>query len=239
MNKNHFQFITIALGIIALTFGNAYAQKSIEIVAAERYIEHDLREKIDLQTGAIIKNASNQTKSFKVKRVDGNSELPQGHITYFCWDQCYGPSVTESPTAITLAPGESTDKFKHDIVTDSIPGIGKVAYYFYDVNNPSDSTHLLLTYRAYNQDGTGIKKYSLPAVSIYPNPSNSAVFVSNIIEGGTLQITDITGRIVKIIATASNTTQQIDVTDMSQGLYFIRSITSKGVSAPTKLVVNQ
>mgnify|MGYP001609592041 CR=1 FL=1 len=230
---------TLAIaGLIIATTTVGFAQKSIQIVSADDYIEQDLIDKVDIQAKALIKNTSAETKNYKVKRVDAASKLPTEHVTYFCWVQCYGPAVDEAPTSLELKAGETTDKFYHDIITDSIPGSGYVTYYFYDVNNPADSTHLTMAYKVYNSITAGISKNTLSALAIYPNPASTSIQISNITETGIVEITDLTGRIIKSIATTANSNLQVDISDIAKGLYLARTRTAKGLSAASKILVN-
>jgi hypothetical protein len=74
----------------------------------------------------------------------------------------------------------------------------------------------------FKQEGqtTGINKLiSNGQVSIYPNPANQYLYLKNINGSVNIDITDVTGQIVKSFR---NTSNQIDVSDMPTGFYFLR-----------------
>jgi hypothetical protein len=56
-------------------------------------------------------------------------------------------------------------------------------------------------------------------ISIYPNPTNQYLYLKNIKGSVNIDVTDVTGQIVKSIQNPSNT---IDVSDLEKGFYFIR-----------------
>jgi hypothetical protein len=63
--------------------------------------------------------------------------------------------------------------------------------------------------------------------TVYPNPANEILFVNfNEQANSTLQITDITGRLVKEQSSGSNAQIIIDCTDLVPGLYFISDKTT-------------
>jgi hypothetical protein len=73
--------------------------------------------------------------------------------------------------------------------------------------------------------------------NIYPNPANSAVSVSNVTVGSTVTIFDVMGK--RVYATkAVNTTVDLSVETLSNGLYFIE-IENNGAVAQKKLVVSK
>lgn len=73
--------------------------------------------------------------------------------------------------------------------------------------------------------------------NIYPNPANSNVSVSNVTAGSTVTIIDVMGK--RVYATkAVNTTIDLSVENLSNGLYFIE-IENNGAVAQKKLVVSK
>ncbi len=95
-----------------------------------------------------------------------------------------------------------------------------------------------------NQVGTitkdqtlSIKGIALRNVTIAPNPSNTMWNVSNIPDGATLQVEDITGKVLWQYKSAFNKTVSINTNAFSKGIYLLH-ITAKnqGESAIYKLV---
>jgi len=78
----------------------------------------------------------------------------------------------------------------------------------------------------------GMKKIEANSgFKIYPNPASNILTVElDKFETGTLEIIDLTGRILKKIPVLNANLMQVDVTDFSKGIYFIRVQLSNGTS---------
>jgi hypothetical protein len=75
----------------------------------------------------------------------------------------------------------------------------------------------------------GINKNSSQNISIYPNPVQNQLFVeSNELEITEISILDYSGQLVKLIT--NNTTNQIDVSDLKQGVYILKVVSKEGMS---------
>lgn len=84
---------------------------------------------------------------------------------------------------------------------------------------------------------SSINEQELNNISIYPNPANSIVSVSNVTIGSTVTIIDVMGK--RVYATkAVNTTVDLLVENLSNGIYFIE-IENNGAVAQKKLVVSK
>lgn len=70
----------------------------------------------------------------------------------------------------------------------------------------------------------GINENILANVSIYPNPVANQLFVNGLTDGvlTTLAITDVAGKTITTPTTSSTTLQQIDITHLSSGIYFLQ-----------------
>ncbi len=78
------------------------------------------------------------------------------------------------------------------------------------------------------------------SINIYPNPSNGRIFIKNNSDLGlkSLQVSDINGRILKTIPFEDSLFErEIDLYDLTTGLYFI-TITSDKSIAIKKLLIN-
>jgi hypothetical protein len=103
----------------------------------------------DVHIRLVIKNTSASTIKVKVRRtvLSGPSE----HMSYFCWSECYDPSVSESPTSEAIAAGVSSNIFVGSLafdrkLRDKNVGVSVVRYCFFNEANPSDSICIDLTY---------------------------------------------------------------------------------------------
>lgn len=80
---------------------------------------------------------------------------------------------------------------------------------------------------------------NLPSFTIYPNPASEFITIetSEFNSGTSIQIMDLTGKIIKSESLQSNT-QQLDVSHLSKGLYFIKIQNNKGLYTVKKITVN-
>ncbi len=82
----------------------------------------------------------------------------------------------------------------------------------------------------------GVDELSTESIGVYPNPANERITLSHIKIGDTVVITDATGK-ETLQLTITNNQQTIDVSSLSSGVYFVRSLKSK--NAPTKLFISK
>ncbi len=78
-------------------------------------------------------------------------------------------------------------------------------------------------------------------ISIYPNPANDFVIINNFnaVPFQTLELADITGRLVKRQMTNTQLTK-VDISQLNNGMYLLRFVDAKGVLLKTeKLIVQQ
>ncbi|MEI6596207.1 MAG: SBBP repeat-containing protein [Bacteroidota bacterium] len=120
------------------------------------------------------------------------------------------------------------------------------SYQFIDVSTPLDKTGTLY-YRLKQVDFDGKSTFSDVRVvtlnqvnneiTIYPNPTNDVLNISFAQQSSstTIQLFDITGRIVKIVNTLNNN-NQIDVSDLCNGIYFI-NICSQKINVSRKIMI--
>ena len=113
------------------------------------------------------------------------------------------------------------------------------------VPNTSSTTMIFDNFvvRASNTDtllNTTLVESTVSTVSVYPNPANDIINVSIINSNGTVavkkaSITDINGRIIKNLTSVAN--NQINVSDLNSGIYFLNIETNEG-STVKKFIKN-
>lgn len=80
---------------------------------------------------------------------------------------------------------------------------------------------------------------NMPNFNIYPNPASDFITleIPDFISGTSIQIVDLTGKIIKIESIQTHT-QQIDVSNLSKGLYFIKIQDKQGLYSIKKITIN-
>jgi hypothetical protein len=98
-----------------------------------------------IEATARVRNTGSASKNVKVKRYV-ITEV-EGAENSICWGvQCYPPTVTVTEDFQTIAPNSTDTTFKADYLPWGNVGISRYLYVFFDVNNPNDSTSILITF---------------------------------------------------------------------------------------------
>ncbi len=162
-------------------------------------------------------------------------------------------SINNNSVAISFDALNETDIEKYAVerssnganysVVGNLPAYnigGERTYHFTDAN-VATGTYL---YRIAIVDKNGKTSYSQLLkvaistklnVSVYPNPANNEIAVSGIVKGSTLQILDISGRIISQ-QIVNNEAQTINISKLSKGVFVIKTIQPNGVVSNTSFI---
>jgi hypothetical protein len=139
-------------------------------------------------------------------------------------------TVWNSPTSINI----------DDMIFPYTPTQGAA----YDVTGPvyfSFNTYKILPRDANDivlVSQVGMQESQLENIKVYPNPAASFVTVENNVQmNADMQVLDARGAVVKQIK-LNNTSERIDVSDLANGIYHIRLVSSEGL-AQYKLVIQK
>jgi len=132
-----------------------------------------------------------------------------------------------------MGAGASTDPAEVDIVatsgsTQTVPNTASTTGLYDNMLVRNSATDTLL----------GVaESATITELSVYPNPSNDIVNITN--NGGinTVQITDINGRVIKSIKTGNATDVSINVSDLTSGIY-IMNIDAENGKSTKKIIKN-
>jgi hypothetical protein len=86
-------------------------------------------------------------------------------------------------------------------------------------------------------DYTGIEDAAFATNSIYPNPNNGIFNVTSSV-GSTIQIIDISGRIIRTIDVTNADVLGVDLTEFGAGIYYAKFI-GEEISITEKIIVNK
>ncbi len=78
----------------------------------------------------------------------------------------------------------------------------------------------------------------LQTVTIYPNPAHTNITIANLPPNSTINITDISGRVLYTQYNKSNSTAQLPLNGISNGMYFVQIINGENM-VNRKVVVNR
>jgi hypothetical protein len=97
----------------------------------------------------VVVNNSGNGMDVKVKRTD--LSLITGATANFCWGTaCYPPFVYESPESVRIDPGSGNSSFRGDYTHGGNLGTSRILFSFFDVNNPADSTWVIVNFTIAN-----------------------------------------------------------------------------------------
>tara|TARA_B100001142_G_scaffold93879_1_gene95529 strand:- start:353 stop:1042 length:690 start_codon:yes stop_codon:yes gene_type:complete len=204
-------------------------------------------------TGVTTANASDpcfqaSTAPITVKNVSSNTldvlcekiiiDTAAGTSNNFCWGaNCYGASTYISTDFNTLDPGEGdgTD-FSGYYDAFCNPASATVQYCFFPASDINDRSCITIEY---NGNSTSIKEADPYLISeFYPNPAKEiAYFDYYLKEPAQLVVMDILGTQVKRVDLSSKVTQEVKISDLSQGIYFGNVIVNNEILAIKRLIV--
>ena len=104
--------------------------------------------------------------------------------------------------------------------------------------NGAGPANLIDNVRILRSNPTGIKNSEFQrSISVYPNPANGLFSIAvPTAKAYTLEVTDLTGRVVKTEVISNSNAAQLDLRGQAQGVYMLK-ITSEGASAMQKLIL--
>jgi len=190
-----------------------------------------------------IKNTSANTITVECQKT--NLNVPLGGESFYCFaGNCYSASSTSPSSSAVLAPGQqfsfaNSDADAHSGYYDAYgaSGIAEVQYCFYDVNDPTDQTCVIITYDC--TATTGINDFTeLTKMSeFYPNPANGLTHFTFNGTKAQLNIIDILGNEIKVIQLEEPGVKKIDLTGVSKGIYFGKLVINNKATTIKKLIV--
>lgn len=189
-----------------------------------------------------VEVTNNSGASINVICARGELDVVPGSINYFCWDQCYDPSVdTSGPLPIAGGASNATN-FSGDYTPNNYPGTSFISYTFFDAANSGDKVTFVV---AYAGSPVGIADMTSPKVSvskIYPNPAETRFSFNYRVSTGSqpvkIIIRDILGDVVKEIAIGPGEgTLTISAEGMKGGIYFYTTMVGSEVITTRKLVI--
>ena len=203
---------------------------------------------IQLEHYLVVKNISEDSINIICQKT--NILLPSGMPVWagssYCFaDACYPTSSTNASDPAMLASGQALswdnndlDAHKGYFNTGGVLGLASVEYCFYDENNPSDETCVVITYD-FSQSSTSINDFQSLAKlgDFHPNPAIGMVNFTFTGDVATLKLIDILGNNVKEILLSHEGMQKLDLSDMNKGIYFGNLIVNDEVVSIKKLIV--
>ena len=188
------------------------------------------------ETYAVLENTSDMEKIVVCKReiiemVDEAAE------TYFCWSTCNASNVWMDEKPVNANTKTGVIDFSTHYTAPPTVGSSIVRYTFYDKYNAEDS--ISVVYEYITPPDVRISTYNADfSLSAHPNPAVDYLTVEMndlSLQQAVVTVYDAIGREVKTQLMSSNATK-IDVTDLEQGIYYLRIVNNNNTIGVRKFV---
>ncbi len=187
-----------------------------------------------------IKNNSAQAIDVKVRKNVRNDI--DGAENTFCLGSCFDPTVTESPTSLTIEAGETTgsDDFYILFLPHENTGEAQIIYDVFNVDDTNDMSSVTLNFTIVPTGINALKKEVF--ISAFPNPAyGTSLFINYSLpqfEQASISICNILG--VEIYNESIMNTSgkiEVDISRLPKGIY-LYSLESNGRKLSTnKLMI--
>ncbi len=181
---------------------------------------------------------NNGANAIDVKVLKQEFSIVNGTENYFCWKECYEPSVFESPESLTVEPGDTRSQgFIADYKPNNNSGISKIRYKFFNVGDANDTVTLMVNF---DVSTTSIaseeinNKFSMP----YPSPSSDFITIEyRDIENGQFKLFNLSGKILKEIKLPTRTGKlDVSTKEFPAGIYLYNISDSREILKSGRLV---
>lgn len=231
----------ILLFAFVLTTTTVFGQSSLSILNIETMVWGSVEDNL-LQTTGTVEN-TNGSAPIDVRVMRITEDTVPGTDNYFCWEQCYEPPVSVSPTTMSIAPGQRIDQFYADYKPNGIDGASALTYCFYDDANEADSvcvTVRFLITQVGIEDVFGTNESAVS--SAYPNPAKDVVKINYGLKAGwnkaeVVVYSMLGSKVREIDLTEDQGTLKMNVSSLPSGMYFYSlMVDDKAISTKKMLV---
>lgn len=193
--------------------------------------------------GLDVFNNSSTAKNVKVKKYD--LSLADSTTSNICWVACYPDWTYITPDPLLIEPGSFTPNFTGDLTYRSIQGLSTVKFVFFDIENETDSSFVTINFIVGTlgvNNPAAIK--SATVSNAYPNPAVSATNIDYRLPSGVsnakIKINTLLGTTIREISLSNSEGKaQVDVSNLSNGIYVYTLFVNNSAVATRKFVVQR
>ncbi|MGV3698115.1 T9SS type A sorting domain-containing protein [Flavobacterium sp.] len=134
-------------------------------------------------------------------------------------------------TILSTETGLNIAAFVQKTVSFVPPATGTYYFGFRNFTPTATGTHAIIVDNFTVTETLGMSGNELNSrFSVFPNPAQNTVTISNSIDAaiGQIDLSDLNGRIIKTIKIANLTETQLNLSDISQGIYMLKIVSDKG-----------
>ncbi len=196
----------------------------------------------DISFEANIKNNTDRDVNLYLARE--NISVVDSTQNYFCWaGSCWPADLDSCNSTQNIPAGEMTGdgEFTAHYMPYDHKGTSIVKYTFWDDGDASINLSVVVKY-VYGTDGINDNDaYNVVFSDVYPNPATDFIHVDYTIKNSQdayLVITNLLGVTVKTEPLSkANNTLELNISDLSQGVYFYTIVSGQKIMKAKKLVV--
>ncbi len=180
----------------------------------------------------VVNNPSASQITIHMERIVKN--LPANWTSCFCFPTCIAPFIDTLTFSIAAF---SNDSIKPNYGTDpNTPGIGYITIKLYQEGFPNAIDTVYFSGSTLSASGIDELSYA-SNFSAYPNPFNDLLTLrNNTTEDYSLSVYNSTGEIVFKKENISGLIQTVDLSFLSEGIYFIKSEFASGKIVSNRIV---
>jgi hypothetical protein len=143
--------------------------------------------------------------------------------------------------SVAIEAGATSEEFYGDYEPHSIPGKSHIMYVYWNEANPNDSVAVMVEYNA-SPAGIDAPDQAQVTTKVYPNPATSFVNFDYKIAGNQddarIVISTILGaQVMELQLTGNEGTERINVSTLTEGIYFYNLITNDQLVETKKLII--
>lgn len=227
--------VLLILSVFSLTvFG-----QSLQVTPAEQHL-NGTDSWTEIATEIAVENIGAIMLDVKVSREEVSAVA--GSENYFCWEACYLPTTSTSPTALSFAAGELNEtSFSVHYKPEGNEGETVIRYCAFDANNPSDSACTLVYY---NVGGVSVEENLASSFSeFHPNPTSSSTVLEYQLkpnQQAELFVVDMLGNKVLQLPFAGQEGELVlETAELKAGLYFANILVDGSLEEIKRLIVTE
>ncbi len=230
--------------IFGMLFMNTVAQSQISISTDSLNIDIVSGDTIKYDTIAFsnwalpviyVHNNSGSSQNWKVTRK--NISQPTDWFNYLCWGtMCYAVS-NDNPWVTPLEANTANNEYEKLKVYIGAPSQGSGHYRYYiseDGTNYLDSVDVMINV----EENLSVQDYDQIDISLYPNPANNIINISELDPNCAIVIYDMYGRAVEEIKHPTSSTIDISTLDAGQYIFVLKN-DNQDVFYKKKIIVNK
>ncbi len=190
-------------------------------------------------------NVKNTTDAVvRVGVIRYNIDTVTGTENSFCWaGYCTGKEVDTSLSNLVIPAGQSSHDgdFSGHYIANEKYGITIVKYTFYDIGNADVRDSVVVKYK---YSPVGVSENAFSGVSFsnaYPNPATNSVSIDYSLanaQKASVKVINLLGNVVKSVnLPAGSGKATIDVSNLTQGVYFYSVVVDGNVMKTKKLII--